>query len=114
MRMVMHSGVLITRMIVVMASITMSIHMDPPVEMFGLTPHQSRADLGLDGKTAALIQAPLEHRTKQAINGVVPWLPLKVVLQPCMPLQRDDRTHPEIARAELFTAWCTMGPGRYR
>jgi hypothetical protein len=99
-------------MVIVIGTISVPTNMNPSVEMFSLTPHQSRPDLRFDGEASALIQAPLQGRTDQTVEGVVPWLTIQIVLQSGMPLNRDDRSNPELARIQFFSARSAMGPGR--
>lgn len=99
-------------MVVVIGTVSVATNMNPSVEMFSLTPHQSRPDLRFDGKTSALIQAPLQGRTDHTVDGVVLWLTIQVVLQSSMPLNRDNRSNPELARIQFFSTCSAMGPDR--
>jgi energy-coupling factor transporter transmembrane protein EcfT len=81
--------VVLVAMLVVLFVVAMT--MDLAVEMFGLTPHQSGTDRRLDREAAAIAKAPLEHAAKQTIEGVMPWIVLKIVIESGMPLNCDDR-----------------------
>lgn len=69
--------------------------MHTPIEMFGLSPYQSRANHRLDRKAATVGQSPLQHHAQEAIDGVMAWLTSEVVLQAGMALEGEHRRDPE-------------------
>ena len=93
---------------------TLRLDMHTSIEMFGLTPHERRAELGLNGKTAPTTKPPLEHGTKEPIEGVVLRLVLQVVLQPGVAFNRDDRTNAKLPWNQLFAAGHAVCHGWHR
>ena len=88
--------------------------MDLPVEVLGLTPDQCRSNGRLDRKAALVTEPPLKNRPKETIDGVMPGLPLNVVLQPAMAFDGDHRRGLVFTWLELFTPRSTMRECRHR
>ena len=66
------------------------MNMDLTIKVLRFTPNQRRPDSRLNRKTALVAQAPLQDRSKQTVDGVVPWLALKIVFQTTVALNREN------------------------
>ena len=83
----------------VIVPLLLSGRFHPAIKMFGLTPHEGRAQFHLDGEHATVVETPLQHRAHLGIDGVVARLTLDVVLKAAVALDRDQRQHAELARS---------------
>jgi hypothetical protein len=104
--------VIVVLVMVIAVVIAVVIHVGPAVEMFGLTPHQGRADHRLNGDTAPVGQAPLHHHAKQAIHGVVTGAVVEVVLQPSVAFDGEHRGHLKLAGGQVGTTSGAVGQHR--
>ena len=66
------------------------MNMDLAIKVLRFTPNQRRTDGRLNRKAALVAQAPLQDRSEQTVNGVMPGMAFQVVLQATMTLNRED------------------------
>ena len=86
----------------------MIVGVDSAIKVLGFSPHQRRPDRRLDRKGATIAEAPLKNTTKQTIDGVMPGLIFKVVIETTMAFDGDDGREVELSGFKNFTR-STMG-----
>ena len=100
--------IVVIMVIMVFMIIVVIMNMHFSVEVFCLSPHQSRTNGSLDREGAAIAQAPLKNATKHAINGVMLGFTIKVDIKTTMALDGDDGSEVELAGFKSLSA-TTMG-----
>ena len=113
--MIMLRMIVMTVLIAVLLMITMIsviimvvMNMNLAIKVLGFSPHQRRPDRRLDRKGATIAEAPLKNTTKQTIDGVMPGLIFKVVIETTMAFDGDDGREVEFTGFKGF-ARSTMG-----
>ena len=100
--------VIIMLVVIIFMVIVVIIDMNLAVEVFSLSPNQSRSNGSFDRERAAIIEAPLEDTAKHAIDGVMLGIPLKVGVKSTMAFDGDDGREVEFTGFKGFTR-STMG-----
>ena len=100
--------VMIFLVIMILLIIIMVIDMNLAVEMFCLSPHQSRTNGSLDREGAAISEAPLKNATKQTIDGVMPWVIFEIVVETAMALDGENGREVEFTGFKTLSS-TTMG-----
>ena len=98
--------IIVVIMVIMIIIVIMNMHFS--VEVFCLSPHQSRTNGSLDREGAAIAEAPLKNATKHAINGVMLGFTIKVDIKTTMALDGDDGSEVELAGFKSLSA-TTMG-----
>ena len=98
--------VIVVIMVFMIIVVIMNMHFS--VEVFCLSPHQSRTNGSLDREGAAIAEAPLKNATKHAINGVMLGFTIKVDIKTTMALDGDDGREVKLAGFKSLSA-TTMG-----
>ena len=90
------------------------MNMNLAIKVLGFSPDKGWTDSGLNGERASIAEAPLKNTTKQAINGVMLWITLKVGVKTTMAFEGEDGSEVKITRFKRFftTPMGTMGMGR--
>ena len=111
--------VVVMIIVVVMICMTSMIimivmNMNLAIKVLSFSPDQSGTDSGLNGERPTIAEAPLKNTTKQAINGVVLGITLKVGIKTTMAFDAEDRSEVELTSFQRFftTPMGTMGLGR--
>ena len=100
--------VIIMLVVIIFMVIVVIIDVNLAVEVFSLSPNQSRSNGSFDRERAAIIEAPLEDTAKHAIDGVMLGIPLKVGVKSTMAFDGDDGREVEFTGFKGFTR-STMG-----
>ena len=100
--------VIIMLVVIIFMVIVVIIDVNLAVEVFSLSPNQSRSNGSFDRERAAIIEAPLEDTAKHAIDGVMLGIPLKVGVKSTMAFDGDDWREVEFTGFKCFTR-STMG-----
>ena len=86
----------------------MFINMNISIEVLGFSPNKSRANCSFNRERSAITETPLKNSTKQAIDGVMLGIPLKVGIKSTVPFDGDDGREIEFTGFKGFTR-STMG-----
>ena len=100
--------VMIMILVIIIMVIVVIIDMNLAVEMFSLSPHQSRSNGSFDRKRTAVAKAPFKDAANHSIDGVVLGIPLKVGVKSTMAFDGDDGREIEFTGSKGFTR-STMG-----
>ena len=108
--------VIVILMIVIFMIMIVIVIMDMhfSVKVFSFSPNQSRPNGSFDRERAAICEAPLEDTAKDAIDGVVLGIPLKVGVKATMAFDGDDGREIEFTGLKRLstTTMGAMGLGR--
>ena len=119
--MIMLRMIVMTVVIAVLLMITMTcviimvvMNMNLAIKVLGFSPNQRWADSGLNSERGSITKAPLKNTTKQAINGVVLWITIKVGIKTTMAFDSEDGSEVEFTSFKRFftTPMGTVGMGR--
>ena len=90
------------------------VNMNLAVKVLGFSPDQGWTNSGLNGERPPIAEAPLKNTTKQAIDGVVLGITLKVGIKTTMAFDAEDRSEVKLTSFQRFfaTPMGTMGLGR--
>ena len=112
-------GMIRMTIVVVMVCMTSMIimvvvNMNLAIEVLGFSPDQGWTDSGLNGERPPIAETPLKNATKQAINGVVLGIPLKVGVKTTMTFDGEDGSEVKLTSFKRFftTPMGTVGMGR--